>query len=93
MMFVILQRFKITKDEWQRFSVVMQVICDPSLLLKVLSVYDLEAKDAMREVNISYYQSLFDRTWAESMHTVENEFWDNVTAFFYSQSDKVTQEM
>ena len=42
MTFELIERFRSIKDEWQRFSVIMQVICDPKLLEKVLAVYDLE---------------------------------------------------
>jgi hypothetical protein len=55
MMFVLVKRFRATKSEWQRFAAIIQVICDQSLLEKVLAVYEIESKDAMREVNISYY--------------------------------------
>lgn len=36
---------------------------------------------------------MFDRAWAENLQTIENEFWDNVTAFFYHQSGKAYEEI
>lgn len=33
-------------------------------------------------VNICYYQSVFDRSWAEATLAIENEFWDTLAILF-----------
>ena len=56
-------------------------------MARVLNVFELSTADPFKTINISYYQSLFDRTWSEELQTIENEFWDVVTNLFHYQGD------
>ena len=56
-------------------------------MARVLKVFELSTADPFKAINISYYQSLFDRSWSEALQTIENEFWDVVSNLFHYSGD------